>query len=326
MTALSVKDRQAIADAIPFWWHSIDLGGGAVSRGRKSPDYHRQELARLDLPDLEGKRVIDIGASDGFYSFHAEQEGASQVTALDLYGWTQGAMPPPPVAPPQPLELQVAPHTRGFDAARYLRDSEVQPFLGDFMTADLSPLGRFDIALFLGVLYHLDDPVGALRRLRALTREVAVIETHGIVSDELEDRALWEFYPSDELLGDPTNWWGPNVPALAGACLAAGFDDVKVTSTEPTESADGFAHCRLVAHALVTSPVDEHAATIGSVSSADERAVLRVQRDQAKDESDFLRAQVASVQSELASVLASPSWRVTAPLRAVRRRLEARRP
>lgn len=73
--------------AVPFWFHSIDLGNGVITPGIKSPEHHKKELASLRLPDLRGKSVIDIGAWDGFYSFTAVRLGAAQVVALDSHVW-----------------------------------------------------------------------------------------------------------------------------------------------------------------------------------------------------------------------------------------------
>jgi SAM-dependent methyltransferase len=52
----------------------------------------------------------------------------------------------------------------------------------EFRQADVtsvkpSSFGKFDVVLMFGLLYHLEDPVGALHTLRALCREVAVVET-----------------------------------------------------------------------------------------------------------------------------------------------------
>src|SRR5687767_338660 len=67
------------------WWHSIDLGDGRVTPGVRS----QQELWNLyscfQLPeDLSGKRVLDIGCWDGYFSFEAERRGAD-VTAVDCW-------------------------------------------------------------------------------------------------------------------------------------------------------------------------------------------------------------------------------------------------
>jgi hypothetical protein len=43
---------------------------------------------------------------------------------------------------------------------------------------------------------------------------------------------LWEFYESNELLGDVTNWWVPSEKGLVGMCRAAGFSDVTVLSPD----------------------------------------------------------------------------------------------
>jgi tRNA (mo5U34)-methyltransferase len=65
------------------WYHSIDLGGGIVTRGI---DDTPLRLARLALPaSLEGLTVLDIGAWDGFFSFECERRGAARVVATDYY-------------------------------------------------------------------------------------------------------------------------------------------------------------------------------------------------------------------------------------------------
>ena len=77
-------DLAAQAEAIR-WYHSIDLGGGIVTRGI---DDTPLRLARLDLPrSFAGLTVLDIGAWDGFFSFEAERRGASRVVAADYYSW-----------------------------------------------------------------------------------------------------------------------------------------------------------------------------------------------------------------------------------------------
>src|SRR6266540_2716441 len=47
----------------------------------------------------------------------------------------------------------------------------------DIATLDVAALGTFDVTLLLGLLYHVENPVGALRLARALTRRACVIET-----------------------------------------------------------------------------------------------------------------------------------------------------
>jgi hypothetical protein len=78
---------QERADAVPFWWHSIDLGHGVVTAGHKSADTLRRELEALALPDLTGRSVLDIGGWDGWFAFEAERRGAARVGVVDPYMW-----------------------------------------------------------------------------------------------------------------------------------------------------------------------------------------------------------------------------------------------
>ncbi len=50
------------------------------------------------------------------------------------------------------------------------------------MTMDLATLGQFDVVLFLGVLYHMEDPLRALRRVVEMTAHggLVVIETAAV--------------------------------------------------------------------------------------------------------------------------------------------------
>ena len=240
MTAQETAEE--VIKSCPEWYHSIELAPGVVTPGRAPIEALENELRSLRLPDLRGKSVLDIGAYDGFFSFAAERLGASRVTSLDHYVWSAdmceymkdwresrrtGAPLPPPHESRhwRPDEL---PGRRPFDAARALLHSRVEPIVGDFMTMDLTSLGRFDVVLFLGVLYHLEDPVGAMRRVARVTAPggLAVIETAATEILGLRDAAFCEFFPGKELNNDPSNWWAPNSKALEGLCRAAGFREV----------------------------------------------------------------------------------------------------
>jgi tRNA (mo5U34)-methyltransferase len=246
------------------WFHTIDLGGGVVTPGAEDTP---AKLATLRMPDdLAGRTVLDVGAWDGFFSFEAERRGAARVLALDHYVWSldlggwmaardelieRGEKVPPPASIPGLWRPDELPGKRGFDLAHETLGSGVEALVADFMEADLKQLGGFDVVLFLGVLYHLPDPLGALRRLAAVTREVAVIETEAIEVPGLE-RPLCEFFPFDELESDPSNWWAPNLAALEALCRAAGFGRVEcfeLPGSEARTEPDGLRRLRAAAHA-----------------------------------------------------------------------------
>jgi tRNA (mo5U34)-methyltransferase len=110
---------------------------------------------------------------------------------------------------------------------------------------DLAPekIGTFDIVLFLGVLYHLRHPLLALERIASVTAGLLILET--VVDMVGFKRPAMAFYPDRELNNDPTNWWGPNIPAVEGMLRAVGFS--RVEAVTPPASA-GYRAARAVAH------------------------------------------------------------------------------
>jgi tRNA (mo5U34)-methyltransferase len=171
----------------------------------------------LDLPaSLADKTVLDIGAWDGFFSFEAERRGASRVVAMDYHCWRQA---------------EGHPSKAGFELARRALGSTVEDVTLDVMELSAERTGIFDVVLFLGVLYHLRNPLLALERVFSVTSDLLVLETH--VTRLGTRRPAMVFYPGDELGGDPTNWWGPNEPAVLAMLRDVGFRDVRVVASRP---------------------------------------------------------------------------------------------
>jgi tRNA (mo5U34)-methyltransferase len=261
---------RARVEAVAFWCHSIDLGSGVTTPGIKTPAHHARELAALALPDLRGKTVLDIGAWDGFYSFVAEERGAARVVACDRFAWALDreakeqyragcqarGVPPEAFDRVEGLwRFDDLPGKRGFDLAHAVRRSRVEPLVADYMALSVESVGPFDVVLYLGVLYHMEDPLAALRRVRALTREVAIIETEAVAIGGFERQPIAEFFPPDaKLAGDPTNFWAPTAPCLIGLCDTAGFGRVELLTEPPRPARGRLARYRLVAHAFVAPP------------------------------------------------------------------------
>jgi tRNA (mo5U34)-methyltransferase len=260
------QDLAAAIEAIPFWWHSIQLPEGMITPGHKTSAILEKEWQQIDL-DVTGRSVLDVGAWDGYFSFRAEAEGASSVTSLDSFIWgrdndvaaraaairkEQGLEQQHPALVPGALgNYDTLPGRKGYDLAHRALGSEAVPVIKDFETDDLADLGQFDVVLFLGVLYHLENPFAALRRLKNLCTEVAVIETEGMVVGGVEEEAMWRFAAGSEISNDPTNWWIPNLPALIAGCRAAGFQEIKVTEAGSSRTQPGSELCRLTIQAWV---------------------------------------------------------------------------
>jgi tRNA (mo5U34)-methyltransferase len=235
---------------VGYWWHSITMPDGSATPGHKSVAQMALEIENLRLPNLAGKSVLDIGAWDGGFSFEAEKRGASRVVALDHYVWSidlaaatkywsdckeRGVVPKKYDDIAEIWRPRELPGKRGFDTARSILRSGVESVFGDFMEMDLATLGRFDVVLYLGVLYHVHNPFEALKRLATVTGEVAIIETEAIVIPGYEDRAFCEFYETNELNNDVSNWWVPTEKAVLGMCRAAGFRRAEALTTPPSQ-------------------------------------------------------------------------------------------
>jgi tRNA (mo5U34)-methyltransferase len=197
-SAAASEARQQIAGLEALgWYHSIQLPGGKVIPGLQSLAQLRKRIAQFPIPrDLTGKRVLDIGAWDGWFSFEMERRGA-QVVAVDRTAQTR------------------------FLEAKRLLGSQVEYHIADVLSLTPAAIGTFDIVLFLGVLYHVKHPLLALERVCALTRGMACIES--FISEALSEIPLMEFYETTELCGQFDNWVGPNRACLLAMCRAAGF-------------------------------------------------------------------------------------------------------
>ncbi len=137
------------------------------------------------------------------------------------------------------LDLQ-SPHELGFSVLRDLVGSRRVRFeQGSVYDLGAASLGKFDVVLFLGVLYHLRYPLLAFDQLRKVTRGTLYVETL-VIDDRLLEGGkdfqrladyhpaltqvpLWQFYKGAELAGDSSNWFGPNIRAVLDGLESASF-------------------------------------------------------------------------------------------------------
>lgn len=189
------------------WYHSMELPDGRVIPGFQSLDASRRRLAQFPVPsDLRGKRALDIGAWDGWFSFELERRGA-RVMAVDS----------------TPCER--------FRVARELLGSQAEYRIDDVCGLSPDKIGHFDIVMFLGVLYHLKHPMLALEKVCELATDMVCVESF-VIDDGADSGAkpLMEFYETTELCGQFDNWVGPNTACLLAMCRSAGFARVQLES------------------------------------------------------------------------------------------------
>ena len=243
--AVTFAEAAAIAKrvkAMPYWYHRIELPGGLVTPGWAPihpPSYKIPQ-------DLTGKRILDIGAWDGYWTFEALKRGASQVIAIDDFSDFLGS-----------LNDQDRPGWDTFDLCRdVLGYSEDQCQHHDMSIYDLSvdTFGKFDIVFCFGVLYHLRHPLLGLDKIGEVANEVwiesAICDDYstykGGVGHGYGNDMVMEFYPTDQYGNNDTNWWAPTLICLGAMATAAGF--TKAHMWKLTEKPDAVNVCRGFVH------------------------------------------------------------------------------
>jgi tRNA (mo5U34)-methyltransferase len=186
-----------LVDSYSNWHHSFEIYPGIVTKGSYNPG---ELIEKLNLPhNLSGLRVLEIGPADGAFSLELMKRQA-QLTIIDYRTkYEQG------------FYIMEAVNGLTFDYhSKNIYDLTAQSF------------GMFDIVLFLGVIYHLPDPVRALRILRSVVKERLYLETY--VDTSLDVRTpLARYFPGKTLNNDSSNFWGFNALCLELMAQDAGF-------------------------------------------------------------------------------------------------------
>jgi tRNA (mo5U34)-methyltransferase len=217
---LSPDEIRRQAEALGPWFHNIELKGVPTAPDHFLGDYPAVKWRRFAhiLPaDLTGLSVLDIGCNGGFYSIEMKRRGASRVLGIDA-------------------DSTYLAQARF--AARVLGLSIEFRHLSVY---DVGAIGeRFDVVLFMGVLYHLRHPLLALDLVhKHVAADLLVFQSMHRGSPKVEAVADdYDFWDSDHFdrpgypklhfierryAGDETNWWVPNRACVEAMLRSAGF-------------------------------------------------------------------------------------------------------
>jgi len=157
----------------------------------------RNKWQRYGLPeDMTGRSFLDVGCWEGINCAEAAKRGARKVVGVDL-------------CTSEDLRRNV--ETYGFEFIQM-----------DVLSEKWLELDDFDVVLCSGVLYHVENVISLLFRLRKVTRELLVLET--ATRDVGGDEPLMLFKATEEA-NNPSNWWVPNRSCLREMVRSCGFDD-----------------------------------------------------------------------------------------------------
>jgi tRNA (mo5U34)-methyltransferase len=186
------------------WWHPIVINGKAVPAVGGTA--HVEWMGGLLPSSFQGLRVLDIGAFDGYFSFLAEERGATRVLAIDNF------------QNPQAHKDTLA----AFELAKRAKASKVEYRLLDVLDVEKVD-EKFDAVLFLGVYYHLPDPLAALQRIRAVLAPGGRVFFEGLVRHG-KDPVLYYYRPGEI---EETTFCAATVAGMERISHLAGFSQVR---------------------------------------------------------------------------------------------------
>ncbi len=208
--------------ALAPWFHNLHLPSGHETAPDHPlgdfPSFKWREIADWIPSDLDGWSALDIGCNAGFYAFELARRGAHVVGIdHDEHYLTQAR----------------------WAAREFELDERVE-----FRRMGVYDLGatseRYDLVLFMGVLYHLRYPLLGLDLVARCVKRLLVLQTLTMPGDEVVDapgdvpiddreRLLAPGWPKlafieRELAGDPTNWWAPNHACVEAMVRSTGLE------------------------------------------------------------------------------------------------------
>jgi tRNA (mo5U34)-methyltransferase len=211
---------RARVGALGKWFHNLDLNGVRTAPDHFLNDYPAvkwRRFAHAVPEDLSRRSVLDIGCNAGFYAIEMKRRGASRVLGVDF-------------------------DDRYLAQARFAAEVTGQDIeFRKLSVYDVALLGeRFDVVLFMGVLYHLRHPLLALDLIhehvandlmifqcmqRGAPEVDAVADDYDFFEEAQFDRPGYPklHYIEHRYAGDPTNWWAPNAAAAEAMLRSAGF-------------------------------------------------------------------------------------------------------
>jgi len=204
-------------------YHTLKFPNGVVFKGI----YDMSKVLNLyQLPvDLKGKTVLDIGTANGFFAIEFFRRGAD-VVAIDKHEgmWV--------------------------DEINELMSTKVKFKIKDLMTLDES-FGKFDIVFSSNVLQHTTDLFDNLRRIKKVTKHMAILCTQVFEGPQTDHVAFAQFIGRIDSKGHSWDtYWTPNMKCFKLMAKTAGFSRVEEISIHkvprldiPAAAQEGIIHC-----------------------------------------------------------------------------------
>jgi len=164
------------------------------------------------LGDLKGKTFLDVGCWAGNDCVSAMKAGAKRAVGVDMC------------------------ISEGLHAN--IKHHGIEFIQMDIFSEKFLSLPQFDVVRCGGVLYHVENVMSLLIRLRKVTKERLILET--VINNVKQDMPVLLFHPADSLKKNPSNWWTPNRLCLRAMLNTAGFSRISTLHEEKAGGLKGF--------------------------------------------------------------------------------------
>jgi tRNA (mo5U34)-methyltransferase len=236
--ALPPNELRARIDAFGTWMYRFELADGVYTalHDEYLDEVHRTRSGMM-FPEIDrtfagrwaDMTCLDAACNEGFFGYEIAKRGAKSVVGFDA----------------RDVNIKKAEFVRETLGVR-----NISFRVDDVFKIDPANYGTFDLTLCLGLLYHLEDPMGALRRLRSVTRELCVIDTEvarANSSATVERGPVDGLVETDQVvavIAEPEAMWNPlssvtgvslvpSKSALLAMLKHAGFGEI--TQAQPTD-------------------------------------------------------------------------------------------
>lgn len=220
MSGLSQGEIRQRVDALGPWFHNLDLNGVRTAPTHFLGDYPNvkwRRFSRIIPENLEGKSVLDIGCNAGFYAMEMKRRGAERVLGLDT-------------------------KNEYLEQAKFAAD--ITGLKIEFRRLSAYDVGelreKFDLVIFMGVLYHLRHPLLALDLIHEhVAGDLLLFQSMQRGDSRIDPvEKDYDFWTTDQFdqpgypklhfienryADDPTNWWAPNRACVEAMLRSAGF-------------------------------------------------------------------------------------------------------
>jgi SAM-dependent methyltransferase len=199
------------------------LHGGNQQQGRYHGEWERQGFPQWEqwerqrrnqwethkLPErIDGKSYLEVGCWEGLMCAEALRRGASSALGID--------------------------YCTSPDLTRAMREHGFQFVQMDIFSEKLLELPEFDLVHCAGVLYHVENPLSMMFRMRKLCVRGGALYIESSYAVAPKEAPVMVFHPGASFADNPSNWWSPSESCVHEMVIAAGFSEVEtIRKTDP---------------------------------------------------------------------------------------------